>query len=188
MENDQQQNVVQFSGEEFIQIGEIAKPFWEKGLSENPPKFVIFMGGVASGKTTIRRQQFANGYVHFDFGEIHLALEKAIGKNNPRISESAALASDMILRESIENKKNIVIEIIGDNYDVITPVIDKMKEIGYEVSVQGITADIAESRERHLKAVEEDKDYISAYFTQEATLSTFYHQLGLGKMPTLSQS
>ena len=39
-----------------------------------------------------------------------------------------------------------------------------------------------------LKAVEEDKDYLSAYFSQEATLSFFYQQLKFGEMPTLSHS
>lgn len=184
--NTDQQKVVNFSGEEFIKIGEIAKPFWERGVSDNPPKFVIFMGGVGAGKTTIRREKYAEGYVHFEFGEIYTAIKKAVGESDPKLDSYVALASDLILRESISAKKNIVTEIIGDNAATITPVIDKMKEIGYGISIQGITADIAESRKRHLKAVEEDKDYLSAYFTQEATLSAFYHQLGLGSMPASS--
>lgn len=97
------------------------------------------------------------------------------------------MASDMILRESLENKKSIVIEIIGDNYDVITPVIDKMKENGYEVSVKGITCDPAEAYKRHLKAVKEDPEYLSAHFTQEATLSFFYQQFELDEMPVSEQ-
>lgn len=185
MENSQQKTV-QFNGDEFMQIGEIAKPFWENGLSENPPKLVVFMGGVGSGKTTIRKQQFASGYVHFDFGEIYTSIKKNIGEDNPKLTSYTALASDMILRESIENKKNIVIEIIGEREDLITPVINKMKEIGYDVSINAITVDPVEAYKRHLKAVEEDKDYLSAHFTQEATLSSFYHQLGLGEMPSLS--
>ena len=89
----------------------------------------------------------------------------------------------MILKESLSVKKNIVIEIIGDNYDVIVPVIDKMKKNGYDVLVNGITCDPVEAYERHLKAVKEDPEYLSVYFTQEATLAFFYQQLELGKMP-----
>src|SRR3990167_3567091 len=89
-------------------------------------------------------------------GEILNAIKKEFGEDNPKLSSYAAMASDMILRESLENKKNIVIEIIGDNYDVITPVIDKMKENEYEVSVKGITCDPAEAYKRHLNAVKED--------------------------------
>ncbi|MEK7601027.1 MAG: hypothetical protein AAB480_00655 [Patescibacteria group bacterium] len=182
MDNDQYK-IAKFTGEEFIKIGEIAKPFWARGASENPPKFVIFMGGVGVGKTTIRREKYKNGYVHLDFGEVNLAIEKAVGKNHPRLAEYALFASDMILRESINEKKNIVIEIIGDNYDLIVPVIEKMKDIGYKLDIVGLTGDIAECRQRHLKAVEKDSDYISAYFTQGPTLSVFYNQLELGEMP-----
>jgi hypothetical protein len=177
------EKVVQFSGDEFLQVGEIAKPFWERGSTGNPPKFVIFMGGVGAGKTTIRRQQFAEGFVHFDIGEIYQALRKTFSSDNPKIESYTSLAGDLILKESINEKKNIVIEIIGDSAEVITPVIDKMKEIGYDVSVNGITCDPAEAYARHHKAVKEDKDYLSAYFTQEATLGVFYSHFSLGEMP-----
>lgn len=178
-----EQKITQFTGEEYKKISEVAKPFWEKSISENPPKFVIFMGGVGVGKTTMRRQDYAIGYVNFEFGEILNAIKKEFGEDDPKLSSYAALASDMILSESLEKRKNIVIEIIGENYDVISPVIDKMKEIGYEVSVQGITCDPAEAYKRHLKAVKEDPEYLSAHFTQEVTLAFFYQQLELGKMP-----
>lgn len=173
------EKVVHFSGDEFIQIEEVARPFLEKGLSERPPNFVIVMGGVGSGKTTLRRQQFGQGYVHFDFGDIYTAMKNAVGENNPKLTSCAALASDLILQGSFNEKKNIVIEIIGETTNLITPVIDKMTEIGYKVHLRYVECDPTEAYTRHLKAVEEDKDYLSAHFTQEATLSSFYHQLGL---------
>lgn len=179
MENSQQK-IVQFSGEEFLKISEIAKPFWDRGTSGNPPKLVIFMGGVGSGKTTIRREQFAKDYVHFDFGEIFNVVKKPFDKDDPKLVSYVSLACDLILKESINEKKNIVIEIIGDSYEAITPVIDGMKGIGYEISVNGITCDIAEAYKRHIKAVQEDPDYLSAAHTQEATLSFFYNYLNLG--------
>lgn len=177
--NNQSQKSVEFTAEEFQKITEIVETFLKRGTSENSPQFVIFTGGVGVGKTTIRRQKYADGYVHFEFGEICIAVKKIVGEDDPKLNSYIALASDLILQESIRAKKNIVTEIIGDNAAMLTPVIDKMEEIGYKISIQMITADIVESRTRHLKAVEEDKDYISAYFTQEATLSAFYHQLGL---------
>lgn len=181
------QKVTQFSKEEFIQIGEIAKPFWEKGISEIPPKFIVFMGGVGSGKTTMRRQQFANGYVHFDFGEIYNSIKKEFGEDNPKLSSYAGLASDMILRESIDGKKNIVIEIIGENKEIIETIINKMKDIGYKISGQFINCDPVEAYKRHINAVKEDKDYMSSCFTQDATMSFFYQLLELGEMPDSSK-
>lgn len=177
--NNKSKKAIEFTAEEFQKIAEIVETFLKRGISENPPKFIIFMGGVGVGKTTIRKQKYDNGYVHFEFGEIYTAVKKIVGKDDPRLNGFTVLASDLILQESIHSKKNIVAEIIGDNAAMITPVIDKMEKIGYKISIQMVTADIVESRKRHLKAVEEDKDYISAYFTQEATLSAFYNQLGL---------
>lgn len=177
---DKPEKHVQFSGEEFLKISEVAQSFVEKGASDKPPRFIILMGGIGSGKTTLRRKNYGNGFVHFEPGDIYAAMKKVMGKDNPRISVYCAFASDLILKESLEEKKNIVIEIIGDTVLMI-PIIEKIKEIGYKVHIQAVTADVAESYKRHLKAVEEDPDYLSAYFTQEATLSTLAHQLGLGE-------
>lgn len=178
---------VEFSGDEFLQISEIAQTFLKTGAIGNPPKLVIFMGGVGSGKTTIRKQQFTSDFVHFEFGEIYTAVKKAVGEDNPKLTSFVNLACDLILRESIETKKNIVTEIIGDNKDVIEKLAEGMKGLGYVVDLRFIHCDPAEAYKRHLKAVEEDKDYLSAHFTQEATLSYFYHLLGLGPMPSVPE-
>lgn len=181
-----QPRTITFDTREYALFARIAKQFLEQGMTSEPPKFVIFMGGIGVGKTTIRRQKYTNGYVHFDFGEIYLVVEKWVSKHHPRLAEYAAFTSDLILRESISEKKNIVIEIIGDSQAFITPVIEKMENAGYDVEILAITADVAEAYKRHLKAVEEDKDYISAYHTQEATLSSFYNYFGL-QMPLHSE-
>lgn len=181
------QKTTKFTGEEYIQIGNVAKPFWECGNSERPPKFVIFTGGVGSGKTTIRKHDYPTGYVHFEFGEIYTALKKEFGEDNPKLSSYSSLASDLILRESLENKKNIVIELIGDNKEIIETLMNKLKDIGYEVSIQFIYCDPVEAYKRHVNAVKEDPEYLSVHFTQEATLSFLYQQLELGEMPKISE-
>lgn len=178
---------VEFSKEDYSKIEKVVNFFLDSGQSENQPKFVIFMGGVGSGKTTIRRQDYSNGYVNFEYNEILIAVKKELGESHPNLVEYASVASDMILTQSLESKKNIVIEIIGADKDLITPVIDKMTEIGYEVSFRYIHCDVLIARERHLKAVEDDLEYLSAYFTERATLSFFYSQLELGEMPTSLQ-
>jgi hypothetical protein len=175
--------VISFSGDEFQQIFAVAEPLWQNGDVDNPPEFVIFMGGIGSGKTTIRRHELAKGFVHFDTWEVYTALKKSFGEKEKRLADYSNFASDMILKQAISENRNIVIEIIGDNYDQITPVIDKMKGIGYNVSVKAITADPGVSYERHLKAVQDDKDYMSSYYTQDATLAYFYSYFNLGAMP-----
>ena len=179
---------IPFVNRKFKKIDEITKPILDKGISENPPKFVIFMGGVGSGKTTTRRQQFTNGYVHFDSGEINNAIKKEVGEYNPKLESYVIWTCGKILQECLNEKKNIVIEIIGDNKEVIESVAGGMKKLGYEISLKYIHCDPVEAYKRHLKAVEEDKDYLSAYFTQEATLSFFYQLLQLGEMPSLTKT
>lgn len=183
--NDQTPKTIHFSGEEFLKLSEIAKSFYEAGLSSDSPKLAIFTGGVASGKTTIRKQKYGENYVHFEFGEIRTAVKKQLGKDDPKLESSSFLVSDMIFKDCIENKRNIVTEIIGDNNAVLTPIINKMIELGYKIEMQYIQADPVESYKRHLKLVEEDEDYLSVYFTQNTTLSFFYHHLNLGDMPNL---
>lgn len=170
-------NTLSLSGEEYLQLVAVAKSFNERGRVENSPQFVIFMGGVAAGKTTIRRHDYSEGYVHFDLAEIHAALKKAVGETNPNIGAYVDQVAGMVLSEALDKKKNIVIEIIGDNYPAFTAIIDKITKCGYKVDVRSIVADPVESYKRHLKAVAEDPDYLSASFTQEATLAHLNYHL-----------
>jgi hypothetical protein len=116
------------TGDEFLRVGEVAEFFLNKGLSPEEPEFVIFMGGIAVGKTTIRHENYAGDYVHFDFGEIFNETEDEFGKEAPRLTTYAALASKIILTESLKRRKNIVIEIIGETEEPIKPISEKMAE------------------------------------------------------------
>ena len=181
MATNNDQKITEFSGDEYLKVGDVAKSFFENIPSSNPPKFVILMGGVGAGKTMIRRAEFSKDYVNLDFGEIDTAVRDSVGKDHPRLIEYSLLASDIILKECVLEKKNIVIEIIGDNYDQIAPIITKMKEIGYDVQLRPIISDLEEALKRHLQASKEDKNYISSYYTQEPTLSIFFNYFDLGK-------
>lgn len=182
--DDKLQQSLKLTDGEVAQLTEIAKPFWEKGESQNPPQLVILTGGVASGKTTMRRQKFSDGYVQFEYGDVCTAIKKVMEAEEEKLLKYAFFASNLILNESLAAKKNIVTEIIGDNEALISPIIDEMTKKGYKVSINYVHCDPAEAYKRHLKAVKEDKDYWSAHFTQESTLLAFYQQLGL-QVPTL---
>lgn len=160
--------------EEFTTIKGIIDPLLARGETSDSPQFAVVMGGVGSGKTTTRRKDYSDGYVQFDYGEIQIAIQNSFGDDHPNISGFTRLASLLIFNEAINKKKNIVIEIIGDDKVSIEPVIDNMLALGYKVKMNLVECDPAEAYKRHLKAVDEDKDYISAYYTQGATLSYFY--------------
>lgn len=182
--DDKLQQSLKLTDEEVAKLAGIAKPFLEKGVSQNPPQLVILTGGVASGKTTMRRQKFSDGYVQFEYGDVYTTIKKVMDVEEEQLLKFAFFASNLILNESLAAKKNIVTEIIGDNELLVSPIIDEMTKRGYKVSINYVHCDPVVAYERHLKAVKEDKDYWSAHFTQESTLLAFFQQLGL-QVPTL---
>ncbi len=172
---DDQQKTITFSGDEYLKILGIVEKICSKASSESEPQFVIVMGGVGVGKTTIRHEKY-NDYVNFEFGEIFNIFKKEFGEDDPKLTAMTSVACDLILNESIEKKKNIVTELIGDKEEDVRKLIDGMLDLGYKVSPLFITADPAESYKRHLKLVDENKDYLSAHFTQDTTMSFFFHK------------
>jgi hypothetical protein len=165
-----------------MKLGKIAKSFTEKGISPASPELVILTGGIASGKTTSRRKFFAEGYVNLDYWDIYLAVEKEFGEGNKNLIGFVSLVGDMILYESIEARKNIVIEIVGSEEKVFKPVMDCMKDIGYKLVMQIVLCEPVQAYERHLRAVENDKNYRSAFYTEKPTLLFFYKYFKLGDM------
>lgn len=181
--------MIQFDDrEEFLKISRIIDHFVSNGISSEAPYLVIIMGDIGAGKTTLRRQKYSQGYVNFEFGEICKAVKKEFPEDHPKLFDYSLFTNFMILQESIKSKRNIVVEILGDNKDLIDPVIKKMLEVGYKLSLVCVECDLKKAYERHLKAVKEDKGYASVFFTQEATLSVFYEILGLGDMPATQEA
>lgn len=186
--NDMPSQGIQITTDELKQINQIVDLFMKKASSDSPPKFFVLTGGVGAGKTTIRRRRYSKNHVNFDLGDILTEFKNIVDENDPKLTTFVSFASDLILHEAIKGKSNIVIEVIGDNEALLTPVIDGMIKLGYEISIDAVYADPAECYKRHLDAVKNDKDYLSSYFTQEATLSLFYKQLKLGEMPVITKS
>jgi hypothetical protein len=177
---------VSFSGEEYIKAIGIAQSFLDKGKIEENPEFVFVLGIVGAGKTTTRKNDFSDGFVNFEFGEILSQTRKIIGDSDQKIDAYLSLVPTLILHEALEKKYNIVTEIIGDNHEVITAISDKVKEKGYQVSVQFVHCEPMEAYKRHLAATKSDSSYFSSAFTQEFTISFLYTELGLGEMPEIA--
>ena len=165
-----------YSHEEIVKIIEIAESFLKNGNSVENPTFALYAGGVGSGKTTIRRRDCATGFINLDIGEIHAAMKKVFGKENPKLMAYSILAADIILKISLKEKLNIAIEIIGSDSDMFLPLVEKMIESGYVISFRYVFCEPLDGYTRHLKAVEDDEDYMSSYFTQESLLGLFAKQ------------
>lgn len=162
---------------------EIAEPFWLEASASSPPKFVIVTGGTGSGKTTQRRKKYSK-YVNFDFGEIEIAVKNAYaGVPEETIKKTAILLASFIFDISLQSKRDIVIEMIGDNLQSVKDLQAGMSKAGYDVSVDFVYCDPKEAYRRHVEAVANDPAYTSAYFTQWYTTFIIYNKLGLGDVP-----
>lgn len=128
------------------------------------PEFIIIMGGVCSGKTTLRKNKYANGYANIDAGEIFIELSKGEYYDFPsHLEEKMNQIGFEKMRESILCKKNIVIEIIGAEYESVKELIDLSEKINYSNKVDYLECDMDEAWQRNINR---GNDNISAHFCE----------------------
>jgi hypothetical protein len=128
------------------------------------PRIVILMGGVASGKTTFRKQRFSTGYVLVDAAEVFLSLSRGESFDFPGpFEELLDTIGPLIARRAIDERRHIVTELIGAESEPIHALIEAMHAIGYRVGVQALDCDLEEAKRRNLSR---GADNISAYYAE----------------------
>lgn len=156
-------NLIYFSylqSENFEEIGK-----------EQKPELVIVMGGVCSGKTTFRKEKFANGYVNIDAGEIFIQLSQGQYYDFPSHLESEMNEIGLeITRRSLKNRHNIVIEIIGANQESVTELIDFANQLNYTTKVEFLHCEMDVAWQRN---VNRENDNISAHYCEPYHINWF---------------
>jgi len=128
------------------------------------PELIIIMGGVCTGKTTLRKNKYAKGYVNIDAGEIFIELSKGEYYDFPSHLEGTMNQIGLEkMRESVLGKKNIVIEIIGAEYESVKELIDLSERINYSNKVDYLECDMDEAWQRNINR---GNDNISAHFCE----------------------
>jgi chloramphenicol 3-O-phosphotransferase len=149
-----------------IEIGaEMDRYFDDSSLSNGAePRIVILMGGPAAGKTTIRKQHYSTGYVLVDAAEIFLNLSRGEYFDFPGpFDEMLAVMGPLIARRAITERRHIVTELIGSEFETTKALIEAMRAIGYRVEMHAITCDLEEAQRRNLSRGD---DNISAYYAE----------------------
>lgn len=155
---------------EIKHINIVVEDFLKTGLSSKQPQYVIVCGPVGTGKSRMRKQKYSKDYVFIDAGDIYLKLTDNETKKVDKIDQYVEITAKSLVSRAIEQKKNIVIEIIMDKEQPIKSIMDKMIEKGYKVQVDYIHNDPVKSWENNLNR---GKHNISAYYSQDQTMSWF---------------
>lgn len=117
-----------------------------------------------SGKTSIRKQQFSTGYVLVDAAEIFLNLSRGEFVPFPDAFEQPMdTIGGFVARRAVSERRHIVTELIGADYEPTKELIEAMRTIGYSVAVQAITCDVDEAWRRNLAR---GNDNISCYYAE----------------------
>ena len=130
-----------------IDVGAEVERFFDDSSipHEQQPRIVILMGGVAGGKTTIRKKHYSTGYVLVDAAEIFLSLSRGGYFPFPTaFEEPMDIIGSLVARRAIAERRHVVTEIIGAKYE-------------------SITCDVEEAVQRNRNR---DDDSISAYYAE----------------------
>lgn len=146
-------------------LDEVERFFDDSSLPKaEKPELVILMGGVATGKTTIRKEKYSSGYVVLDAPEIFLSLSRGKYYDFPvAFQEPMDLIGGMVAIQAVAERRNIVIELIGGDFAELKALMDAMLAIGYTISVHGIFCELEEAVQRNLSRGD---DSISAHYAE----------------------
>ncbi len=167
---------LELNKEEFDYLKNNVNGFLEKGSIPQEPQFVVVCGPVGTGKSTIRKKKFNKGFVLIDAGEVYLKLTNNESNRIEKLEGFIEIVGSLLTAEAIDQKRNIVIEVLMDNEQPIKSIIDKMVEKGYKVKLEYIHADPVTSWKRNISR---EKHNISSYHTQGQTMAWFSQFLGL---------
>ncbi len=131
---------------------------------QDKKELILVTGGVCSGKTTYRKENYSEGYLSIDARDIFIELSKGGYYDFPSHLEREMNNIGLNrMRKAIQNSDNIVIEIIGANQNSVKEIIELSKKIGYKSKVVCLTCDIEEAKRRNDNR---EDDNISAHFCE----------------------
>lgn len=148
-------------------VAEEADRFFDDSSLTNgaQPRIVIVCGPTATGKTRYRRQKYAKGYVVLDAGDIFISLSRGKYIDFPSfLKEPMEKIGAAVARRAIQERRNIVTEVIGHELEPLTLLIDSMTAAGYKVDLDAIDKDPIEAWKWNLQRSD---DNISAFYSEK---------------------
>lgn len=109
--------------------------YLKEGAKSDEPELMIIMGPLGAGKSSHIRRNYSNGYVWIDMARIFFDLKNQTGIRLNRRNEIMNFIGLVTLDLAMLEKKNIVVELIGDDLEKVDRLIDLMKLQGYKVKI-----------------------------------------------------
>lgn len=118
--------------------------------TDSVPELVILAGGVCTGKSKMRHEEFAD-HVSLDAGEIFLNLSRGeYFEFGEVFNEPLEMIGGAIAQKAIRERRNVVTEIIGADPEATRRLIDAGKAAGYEPKINFLTCDLETAWERNV--------------------------------------
>lgn len=146
--------------------------YLKEGHKSEEPELVIIMGPVAAGKTSYIKKHYANGFVWIDMARIFFDLQKDTGIKLNRKNEIINFIGIVTLELAILEKRNIVVEMIGEDLEKIEGVIDAMKMQGYNTKIT-IKNSVDDSCFGGENSESKPAEYMSAFYTESFHIDWF---------------
>jgi hypothetical protein len=104
---------------------------------------IVVMGPIAAGKTTHRKTLLRDGFVHIDSADIFHQLSAGDASLNfpDAFAQEIEFIGRSLTAAALEQKMNVVVEIVGHDADEVVNLIEAMKSIGYRVEARSISCD-----------------------------------------------
>lgn len=144
--------------------------YLKEGIKSETPEFIVILGPVGAGKTNYIKNNYGNGYVWIDMARIFFELQKETGIRLNRRKEIINFIGLVTLDLAILEKRNIVVELIGDELEKVEKLINVMKSAGYDVKVTELNSS---DDTCFPGAAEKNDEYMSSLYTESFHLSWF---------------
>jgi formylglycine-generating enzyme required for sulfatase activity len=154
------------SGSDDEMKSEIDRLFDDSSLAHgDPPRAVILMGPIATGKTTMRIKEYSHGFVLIDAAEMfhHMSRDNAFLDFPDAFLEPLATIGPIIARRAVAERRHIVTEIVGADYMLVDNLVTALRSTGYTVEVVAVMCDLEEALRRN----ENRGDNVSAYYAEQ---------------------
>jgi hypothetical protein len=130
-----------------------------------PPRFVLLLGGVSSGKTWTRRRRYKRGFVIVDAAEIFISLSRGGYYDFPDgLADPMHAIGSLVALRAVGERRSIVTEMLATDRERFESVFRAMTGAGYRAEVVWIECDVAEAARRNASRGDLD---ISAAFCQD---------------------